>query len=224
MLTEELLSVENLEMIWSGTVKGDPETKLSIYKVLQEVSQYLKNEHAEYLLKRLMDLDPSDLTAEDLDLVHEIARFSIKSENLIKKAAEFLWSMLFQEERKLSTPQLNDLALNKYCELMKTFDMRDHRVGAILEALGMVKKDKGVLNSLKILKKLIDNFPTREPGTESYTQKTLVEFLCEKHELVTSTFDVASIFFKYILNIFKEPEIVQRENPRQNSHDKGSNY
>ena len=77
---------------------------------------------------------------------------------------------------------------------MKTFDMRDHRVGAILEALGMVKKDKGVLNSLKILKKLIDNFPTREPGTESYTQKTLVEFLCEKHGLVTSTFDVAFIF------------------------------
>ena len=196
MLTEELLSVENLEMIWSGTVKGDPETKLSIYKVLQEVSQYLKNEHAEFLLKRLMDLDPSDLTAEDLDLVHEIARFSIKSENLIKKAAEFLWSMLFQEEKRLSTPQLNDLALNKYCELMKTFDMRDHRVGAILDALGMVKKDKGVLNSLKILKKLIDNFPTREPGTESYTQKTLVEFLCEKHGLVTSTFDVASIFLK----------------------------
>lgn len=194
MLTEELLSVENLEMIWSGTVKGDPETKLSIYKVLQEVSQYLKNEHAEYLFKRLMDLDPSDLTAEDLDLVHEIARFSIKSENLIKKAAEFLWSMLFQEEKRLSTPQLNDLALNKYCELMKTFDMRDHRVGAILDALGMVKKDKGVLNSLKILKKLIDNFPTREPGTESYTQKTLVEFLCEKHGLVTSTFDVAFIF------------------------------
>ena len=194
MLTEELLSVENLEMIWSGTVKGDPETKLSIYKVLQEVSQYLKNEHAEYLLKRLMDLDPSDLSAEDLDLVHEIARFSIKSENLIKKAAEFLWSMLFQEEKRLTTPQLNDLALNKYCELMKTFDMRDHRVGAILEALGMVKKDKGVLNSLKILKKLIDNFPTREPGTESYTQKTLVEFLCEKHGLVTSTFDVAFIF------------------------------
>ena len=181
-------------MIWSGTVKGDPETKLSIYKVLQEVSQYLKNEHAEYLLKRLMDLDPSDLSAEDLDLVHEIARFSIKSENLIKKAAEFLWSMLFQEEKRLTTPQLNDLALNKYCELMKTFDMRDHRVGAILEALGMVKKDKGVLNSLKILKKLIDNFPTREPGTESYTQKTLVEFLCEKHGLVTSTFDVAFIF------------------------------
>ena len=194
MLTEELLSVENLEMIWSGTVKGDPETKLSIYKVLQEVSQYLKNEHAEYLLKRLMDLDPSDLSAEDLDLVHEIARFSIKSENLIKKAAEFLWSMLFQEEKRLTTPQLNDLALNKYCELMKTFDMRDHRVGAILDALGMVKKDKGVLNSLKILKKLIDNFPTREPGTESYTQKTLVEFLCEKHGLVTSTFDVAFIF------------------------------
>lgn len=194
MLTEELLSIENLDMIWSGTMKGDPETKLSIYKVLQEVSQYLKNEHAEYILKRLMDVDPSDLTAEDLDLVHEIARFSIKSENLIKKATEFLWSMLFQEEKRLDTPQLNDLALNKYCELMKTFDMRDHRLGAILESLGMIKKDKGVLNSIKILKKLIDNFPTREPGTENYTQKTLVEFLCEKHGLMTTAFEVPFLY------------------------------
>jgi len=179
MLTEDLLSVDNLEMIWSGTCKGDHETKLSIYKVFQEVSQYLKNEHAEYILKKLMLIDPEELTVEDLDLVHEIARFSIKSENLIKKSVEYLWTLLYDEDKKLATPQLNELALNKYCELMKSFDMRELRLAVIIEALGM--------------KKLIDNFPTREPGTENYTQKTLIEFLCEKQNLMNTSFEVKNL-------------------------------
>ena len=189
MLTEDLLSVANLEMIWSGTCKGDHETKLSIYKVFQEVSQYLKNEHAEYLLKKLMEIDSEELSAEDLELLYEISRFSMKSENLVKKTTEFLWVTLF-EDKKLANNQMNELALNKYCDLMKSFDMREHRIRVIIDTLGQISKDKSVVNSCKILKKLIDNFPTREPGTETYTQKTLIEFLCEKYNLMTICFEV----------------------------------
>jgi hypothetical protein len=76
---------------------------------------------------------------------------------------------------------------------MKSFDMRELRLAVIIEALGMIKKDKGVLNSCKILKKLIDNFPTREPGTENYTQKTLIEFLCEKQNLMNTSFEVKNL-------------------------------
>ena len=189
MLTEDLLSVENLEMIWSGTCKGDQETKLSIYKVLQEVSQYLKNDHAEFILKKLTSMDSEELSTEDLELLYEIVRFSMKSENLTKKSTEFLWVLLF-EEKKLANPQMNELVLNKYCDLMKTFDMRDHRLNVIIKVLEQIAQDKSVINSCKILKKLIDNFPVREPGTENYTQKSLIEFLCEKHNLMNVCFEV----------------------------------
>lgn len=189
MLTEELLSVQNLEMIWGGSCKGDHETKLSIYKVFQDVSQCLKNEHAEFILKKLMDIDPEEFVAEDLDLIYEISRFSIKSENLIKKATDFLWSLLFSEKKVLS-PQINELALNKFCELMKSFDMRDHRINIITECLNQIKKDCNVINCSKILKKLIDNFPTREAGSEGYTQRSLIEFLCEQHNFMDICFDV----------------------------------
>lgn len=158
--------------------------------MIQEVSQYLKNEHAEYILKKLIEIDFEALSLEDIDLIYEISRFSIKSENLTKKSAEFLGTLLFDEQKRLSNPQLNEQALNKYCDLMKSFDMREHRIGVIIDSLGQINKNKAVINSCKILKKIIDNYPTREPGTENYTQKSLIEFLCEKHSLMNICFEV----------------------------------
>lgn len=196
MLTEELLSVQNLEMIWGGSCKGDPETKLSIYKVFQDVSQYLKTEHAEFILQKLMEIDLEQLSSEDMDLMYEIARFSMKSENLVKKVTEYLWKLLTVEKKELST-QMNEIALNKFCDLMKSFDMRDHRVNIIIQALEQIKKDINVVNCCKILKKIIDNFPTREAGSEGYTQRSLIESLCEKYGLMNTCFDV--IYFIYYL-------------------------
>lgn len=194
MLTEELLSVQNLEMIWGGSCKGDPETKLSIYKVFQDVSQYLKTEHAEFILQKLKEIEPEQLSSEDLDLMYEIARFSMKSENLVKKVTEYLWKLLTSEKKELST-QMNDIALNKFCDLMKSFDMRDHRVNIISQALEQIAKDMNVVNCCKILKKIIDNFPTREAGSEGYTQRSLIEFLCDKNGLMNTCFEVILKFF-----------------------------
>lgn len=56
--------------------KGDYESRISLYKLFQEVSHIFQREHVEYLIDTILESDLNLVLNEDIDLLHELSRYS----------------------------------------------------------------------------------------------------------------------------------------------------
>ncbi len=56
--------------------KGDFESRVSLYKLFQEVSHIFKKEHVEFLIDTILESELNLILNEDIDLLHELSRFS----------------------------------------------------------------------------------------------------------------------------------------------------
>ena len=56
--------------------KGDYESRTSLYKLFQEVPHIFSRQHVEYLIGTILESKPSLILNEDIDLLHELSRFS----------------------------------------------------------------------------------------------------------------------------------------------------
>ena len=72
------MNKEELELVW-GSTKADETTKLELYKVLHEVSARLRKEDIEFVLVQVDLLPPTKVVAEEIELVHELAKRSRSS-------------------------------------------------------------------------------------------------------------------------------------------------
>jgi hypothetical protein len=95
MLSEDKLSNEELELIWEATKKGDLEAKLTIMKLLEEISLNLKDKHVDILLKHVYLTEPENLIKEEIDLVHELATHYTQPQDEIRKVIDFFLKGLF---------------------------------------------------------------------------------------------------------------------------------
>jgi len=58
-----------MEIIWNATKKGDLEAKLSILKILKDLSKSLKPKYINILLNKVYSNEPQDLLNEEIDVI-----------------------------------------------------------------------------------------------------------------------------------------------------------
>jgi len=68
MLNEDRLSEAELELIWSATKKGDLEGKLTILKILKEISGSLKPKYNRLLLDKIYASKSEDIIIEEIEV------------------------------------------------------------------------------------------------------------------------------------------------------------
>lgn len=68
MLTENKLSSKEIEIIWAATKKGDLEGKLTILKMLKEISHNFGYDHIKYLLNNIYSSFTDDLLTEEVEV------------------------------------------------------------------------------------------------------------------------------------------------------------
>jgi len=68
LLFEDKLSESEMELIWNATKKGDLEAKLSILKILKEISRSLKPKYIKILLDSIYGNEPQELLNEEIDV------------------------------------------------------------------------------------------------------------------------------------------------------------
>ena len=137
-VTEMQLEQQYVELIWNCTKKGDIEAKLSIYKIISDISHYFKPEHITYFMVRIGEIPANELIKEEIELVYELSRFSNRPAHYMEKCKDFFWKIL--NDKRFYTQELIDLALNKFCEVMKYSELKEVIYDVIIECLGNIEK------------------------------------------------------------------------------------
>ena len=143
MLNEDILSAEDFQTIWTATTKGDMETKLAVYKVVSDVSVQLKSPHLELVIDKISSLPPQEIITEEIELVFELCKFSLKPAWFIKKARDFYWRII-SDTTGTYTASIIELTLNKFCDIMRGTDFKDEKINVLYDSLDNIQK---VLNT-----------------------------------------------------------------------------
>jgi len=139
MLHEDILGSEDFQSIWTGSTKGDMETKLAVYKLISDVSLHLKGIHLDFLITKISEIPPQDIIAEEIDLVFEMCKFSIKPAWFIKKARDFYWTIIADDTGSYSQ-NIVDQTLNKFCDIMKGSDFKEDRINVLYDCVENIRK------------------------------------------------------------------------------------
>jgi len=184
MINESYLSTDDLALVWNATTKGDVETKLSTYKVFSDISLHFKNEHLDFFIKKIAEIPPSDIIPDEIELVYELSKYSLRTSGFTKRARDFYWSIISDVKSKYSN-EIIELTLNKFCDIMKTWELRDERIQVLYDCTENIQKDVSVLTSIRIMKKLIDHYPTSPATSEKFTKSSAIEHLCTEKNLLS---------------------------------------
>jgi len=66
LISEDILQVEQLQLIYSTAQRGDYETRISIYKLLEEVTNSFKRPHVDFLIDQILESEVELTACEDL--------------------------------------------------------------------------------------------------------------------------------------------------------------
>ena len=139
IVNENTLELSDLESIWNATKKGDTETKLSIIKLFSEISIYFKEEHLDFLVQKVSEIEPSEMIADEIEMVYELSRFSSKPSGFATKARAFFWKVL--SDTTSSYPaEIVELTLSKFSTIMRSWDLREERISVLYDCVENIKK------------------------------------------------------------------------------------
>ena len=212
MINENLIVSEQLDKIWAATKTGVTEAKLSIYKVLTEVGLSLKTDQLYFIITKISEIPPTELISDEIELVYELSKFSVRASNFIKKSRNFYWNLI--TESKYYTPEILDLALNKFCDIMKSWELKDERYGVLIDCVSNIEKviilnnliiinikDISILSSIKIAKKLIEIYPSSPSITEKFTKNSIIDHLVQEKNLINILIDVSLLDYMKLIKL-----------------------
>lgn len=194
LLNEDLLTVNHLAMIWQGIGKGDLQTKISVYKMISDLSMSLNGECVDFLVARISEIDTAKIGKDDIDLLYELAKFSNKGGDFAIKALSFLWKILAEPKSKVSK-EIYEFVLDKTGDLVSSYYLKDYRMSIIERCLKNIEENSAVYASLKVLNKTIDAYPEKVMGHFSSVQVSR-SVICE--DLVTRC-NIIEIIFKNLV-------------------------
>lgn len=76
LINEDILQVKDLERLYKIAQKGDYESRVSLYKLFQEMSHVFNKSHVDFLIDTILESDLNLVLNEDIDMLHELSRFS----------------------------------------------------------------------------------------------------------------------------------------------------
>lgn len=77
IISERQFSPTDIDLMWLAT-KKDEQTKIEIYKIIQETATNYKSEEQDQLINRFSQIDPEKLVERELECVHDLTKFIYK--------------------------------------------------------------------------------------------------------------------------------------------------
>jgi len=166
MLSEDKLSNKEMGLIWEATKKGDLEGKLTILKLLKEISLYLKEKHIKMLIESIYLTDSEHLIKEEIDLIYDLATHYTQPQEEIKRIIDYFLKGLFSGNFEDEDDKKMKIIINKIIDTIRNQYNHVNKKNIILEYVvnilfGYVRNKmiKYSYISLRILKILIREFP-----------------------------------------------------------------
>lgn len=169
LISEDILQVEQLQRIYSTAQRGDYETRISIYKLLEEVTNSFKRPHVDFLIDQILDSDVVLTACEDLELLHELSKFS--NYFPLEKVIRFFEGLILSKELQ---PQLLEVSVRKYADMVvKNYDMMPYRKQIVKMFLDKLHTPQ-VLIATRVLISIFDSVC---PG--EYNKYDMLDYLNE---------------------------------------------
>lgn len=182
MINENAVEPDQLELVWSATQKGDKEAKLGVYKVLSDIALHFKAEHLDFIISKISEIPAPEIISEEIELVYELSRFSLRPVSYVKKSCDFYWNII--TSTKNFSADIAEQALTRFCDIMKGWELREQRFNVLLDCISNIQNEVSVLASIKIMKKLIDNYPNSPSANEQYTKTSCLDHLVTEKGLL----------------------------------------
>ena len=146
MINENAVEPDQLELVWSATQKGDKEAKLAVYKVLSDVALHFKAEHLDFIITKIGEIPPNEIINEELELVYELSRYTLRPVTYIKKSCDFYWNII--TETKGFSSAIAEQALSRFCDIMKGWELREQRFSVLLDCIANIEKGEFLFSPL----------------------------------------------------------------------------
>ena len=187
LLTENAFEQKLLQMIWSIAEKTDEDSKMTVYKVLSENASFFRAEHLEFLVDKISALPFDKLLKEEIELVHDLTKFPLKASSVLYKVSELLLQIV-REDVHISQA-VADQALDRFCEIMKGWDMRSSRLNILIRCTNSIRENKAAIQCLKIIKKTLPCFPISVTTNDILSRYDVEMSLIADHDLMIAFFD-----------------------------------
>lgn len=115
---KEITEVE-INQIWQAT-KKDQQTKMEIYKIIQELAVMFKQDEIEMLVKRFSQIPPDQFVEKEIECVYELSKYSYKQQTFSVEAASLFWDIAVQE--RPYKKQIIEIAIDKFIDLIRNWD------------------------------------------------------------------------------------------------------
>ncbi|CDW78148.1 ubiquitin carboxyl-terminal hydrolase family protein [Stylonychia lemnae] len=151
---KEITEVE-IDQIWQAT-KRDQQTKMEIYKIIQEVAIMFKQDEVEMLVQRFSEVPPDQFVEKEIECVYELAKYSYKQQTFSVRAAKLFWDIAVQE--RPYKKQIIEIAMEKFIDLIRNWD-REQKGEFIAKCIAKIKNHQSTVQSIKIVQKILDQIP-----------------------------------------------------------------
>ena len=146
------MTEDEITLIWSCTKRGDLEAKITIMKLLSDLSSSLKEEYIEMILKSILEHIDNKISTEEIDLVYKL---SLEGQNNIKNiliCCDYLCKCLLNSE---TTQVKGNPIMDKILAIIRLDDSFLERILNI--CINSLKKNEKALLSFSILYEIMDN-------------------------------------------------------------------
>ncbi len=77
LINERQLGQQEIDYIWSATQR-DQQTKMEIYKIIQDTAILYKGEDIDYFISKFMTVPSDEFVEKEVECAYELTRFSYK--------------------------------------------------------------------------------------------------------------------------------------------------
>ena len=105
---------------------------------MNDVSIHFKSDHIDFLIEKIELIDPENLIIDDIELLSELTRFYLKGSFYTIKGCKIYWKIICSN--KQIQREVLENAFNRFCENMKNWDMKDHRISVLFDCIQNISK------------------------------------------------------------------------------------
>lgn len=168
MFEESRVSDRTMQLYWSTMRKADQDTKNALNSLLNEVFYAFKDHHSAFFLSKLGEMEAKSVSMDEIELLSKISslqkyRLGDKDDEgaLQDSAVKLLWRICTDPD--VSNSEIVEKTISKMIALMKFGKKTAVERDIILEGIENLKEGKAVLQSLKVIRKIMS---MRDDSTE----------------------------------------------------------
>jgi ubiquitin C-terminal hydrolase len=189
--TQNHLQTSHMALVWSSMERAlklqDQETLKVLFKLLDDISFRFDAPLVNYLFDKIGLIPFEEYVVATVDLIKQLGAATFRAgAEVAEKSLHLLWA-ISQDESKAPS-NIASHALSKLEEALCGISHRTMRVPYIERCVENLRNRRSVVQSLQLIRKVVDVYPMRPSASEEETKWNLIAWLQEHLGIIDHMF------------------------------------